>query len=64
MNSLQSGTNGDYLNINEIIFLNYKYINSSTSSVIGGPGGGGGGCCLIDNQLGAVSGTPFNVTNS
>ena len=64
VNSLQGGINGEYMNINEIVFLNYKYIKSSTSSVIGGSGGGGGGGCLINNQLGAIAGNPFHITYS
>ena len=39
-------------------------ITSATTPSIGGSGGGAGGGALINNQTGAVAGTPFDVTYS
>ncbi len=64
VNSLIGGTNSDGVNLNEIVFLGNQNITSATTASTGGSGGGGGGGALINNQTGAVAGTPFNATYS
>ena len=44
--------------------MSNKYITSATTPSSGGSGGGGGNGALINNQSGAVAGTPFNATYS